>query len=142
MPTSIAALRTLLRIRRLDLDAAQQALASCVAAEHEAVGQERAAEAAIQREFDAAAAIDAPDAAVEAFAAWLPRGRAAVARAAEAHRHAAAATTQARASLALARAAVESTEQLLEARAQAARVEAEQKLQATLDEAGRVRRRP
>jgi hypothetical protein len=142
MPTSIAALRALLRIRRLDLDGAQRAVAACVAAEHEAAGRERDAEAAIQREFDAAAALDAPDSAVEAFAAWLPRGRAAVARAAETRRHAEAATARARASLALARTAVESTEHLLEARARAARVEAEQKLQATLDEAGRVRRRP
>lgn len=128
-------LETLARLRRGVVEDARRALAACLEAEEAASTATRAAEAAIFREQEAAGAIDTSDGAVEAFAAWLPHGRRAVAKARDAHADAGAATAQARAVLAAARASAEAADRLLASRAAARAVEADRREQTALDEA-------
>ena len=81
--------------------------------------------------------LDAGDGAVEAFAAWLPRGREAV-RLATAERNCwAAELVSARARLALARAGAEAITCVLDNRASGARAAEGRKAQAEMDEVGR-----
>lgn len=141
MGTSRTTLNTLVRLRRQALDTARQLLTASLTREHVVETAHREAEGAIRRERDVATALDSADAAVEAFAAWLPRGRQALAQAETARTDAEAATAQARARLTTARAAVEALEQMLEDQATSQRAEAARKLQAALDEFGQ-RRRP
>ncbi len=135
-------LETLARLRRSVVEDARLTLGACLEAEEAASMAMRRAEAAIFREQDAAGAMETGDGAVEAFAAWLPHGREAVAQAREAHARAGAATAQARAVLAAARASAEAADRLLESRAAAREAEAARRAQAALDEAaGRRSRR-
>lgn len=127
-------LDTLVRLRRSVVEDSRRALAACLEAEEAASTAMRGAEAAIFREQEAAAAIEAGDGAVEAFAAWLPRGRQAVAQARDAHGKAGAATVQARAVLAAARASVEAVDRLVANRAAARAAEAARREQTALDE--------
>jgi hypothetical protein len=135
-------LETLARLRHSICEDARRSLTACLEAEETASVALHSAELAIFREQDAAAAMDAGDGAVEAFAAWLPQGRAAVARAREAHTRADAATVQARAILAAARASAEAADQLLANRAAEREAEAARLAQIALDEAGARRTRP
>ena len=132
-------LRTLLKVRRLDVDAARRGLAECLAIEDEARGASMAAEQAIAQEALAATALAADDAAVEAFAAWLPVGRRQLDRTRHAETLAANATERARAVTSLARAAAEAAQALLERREAEAEREAQRKAQLELDEMGRRR---
>ncbi len=136
-----AALRLALRLRHEAVEAAQQHLAECIEAEMRAAAAARQANAAIQIEAEAASAIGSDDAAVEAFAAWLPRGR--TAQAAAAARHAACldATSIARASVGVARAAEEAVGNALEAHAAQLRAGIAKRAQETLEEAGQASRR-
>ena len=134
-------LDTLARLRRSVRDDATRALAACLAAEEQAGAVLRGAEAAIIREQEAAAVLTADDAAVEAFAAWLPQGRQAVMQARTAHAHAVAATVQARAVLGVARTSAEALDRLLADRAAAAAAVAAKRAQAAIDEAAGRRRR-
>jgi flagellar export protein FliJ len=118
------------------LDEARRELGRCLAAEDAANAGRRAAEAAIHSEQQAASALDADDGAVEAFAAWLPRGRQAIAHAESAYSRAETATAQARARLAAARAAAAAAERMIETRQAAERIAEDRKEQAALDEAG------
>jgi flagellar FliJ protein len=128
-------LEVLARLRRSVCEDARRALTACLEAEEAASVALHSAGEAIFREQDAAAALDAGDGAVEAFAAWLPVGRRAVAQAREAHAHAGAATVQARAVLAAARASAEAADRLLATRAAERDAEAARRAQAALDEA-------
>jgi flagellar export protein FliJ len=132
-------LRAVLRLRRLALDEARRELGHCLAAEAVAIADRKAAEAAIQTEEQAAAALDADDGAVEAFAAWLPRGRQAIAQAEAGVIRAETATAQARARLTAARAAAEAAEQMMDARFSADHDAQARRDQAALDDAARPR---
>jgi hypothetical protein len=134
-------LDTLTKVRKQLLDDAHRALVDALERESEAAGAFKEAQHAIRREHDCAASLDAGDAAVEAFARWLPEGRRVCAEAEARLAAAQAATLQARAQLNLSRAAAEAASELLAEDVSAARTESERKLQAALDDAGlRVRR--
>ncbi len=135
-------LEILARLRRSVCEDARRGLAACLEAEEAASTALRSAEAAIFRERDAACELDADDGAVEAFAAWLPQGRAAVAQAREAHLRAGAATVQARAILAAARTSAEATDRLLASREAEREAEAARRAQLAMDEAAAHRTRP
>jgi flagellar biosynthesis chaperone FliJ len=92
-------LNTLLRLRRLAVDEARQALADCLRTEAERAAEMRALDDAVDRETVAACDLAADDKAVEAFAVWLKRTRAERAAAAEALLRAEARTQEARAVL-------------------------------------------
>lgn len=130
-------LNTLLRLRNATLDGAKQALADGLAAERRAIDAEHAARDTMRREEDAATSLDAGDGAVEAFAAWVPRGRQAIGLATVERDSRAADLVAVRAKLALARADVEAIASLLETRAAAALTEENRRSQAELDELGR-----
>lgn len=136
-----AALRLALQLRHEAVEAAQQHLAECIEAEMQAAEAARLANAAIQIEAEAASAVGSDDTAVEAFAAWLPRGR--MAQAAAAARHAACldATSVARAGVGVARAAEEAVANALDAHAARVRAGIAKKAQDALDEAGQASRR-
>jgi flagellar FliJ protein len=129
-------LLTVLRLRRMEVDAARAELVLRETRAHEAAIMAHEAEATIQAEMQAATRLTADDAAVEAFGAWLPKGREAVARAEALLLRAQAEAAQARARLNLARAAAEAVEKLLEKKAAAAEKEALRRQQIVLDELG------
>jgi len=136
-----SALRLALRLRQAAVATAEQHLAECIAVETQAAEAARQANAAIQIEADAASAITSDDAAVEAFAAWLPRGRAAQAVAGARHSACLDATSIARAEIGVARAGEETVANALEAHAAQLRAGVAKTEQATLDEAGQAARR-
>jgi flagellar biosynthesis chaperone FliJ len=137
---SRTSLETLVRLRRLAGEDARRAFAACLRAEDETAAALRSAESAILHEQAAAADLAADDTVVEAFAAWLPQGRQAVARASAAHDRAGAATAQARAAVAAARVSTEVAERLMQAQAAARADEAARRSQISIDEA--AARRP
>jgi hypothetical protein len=140
MPTK-RTLELMSRMRRLVVEEARQHLAGCLAAETAAATVRREAATALAREHDAATDPDAPDQAVEAYAAWLPRGRARLDAAEAALSRAEAASGQARAQLGAARAAEEAVQQRVAAAHAAERAEALRRDQAALDEAATRARR-
>lgn len=127
-------LQTVLQLRRNDVDAARAALMECESQAQSASQAEKEALATIQSEMQAAAALSADDAVVEAFGAWLPLGRAAVSRASATLARAEDDATQARAVLNLARAAAEAVEKLIEKRDEEVAREALRREQIVLDE--------
>lgn len=134
-------LRTVLRLRTMEVDASRAELAAREARAHEATLALHEAETAIQCEMAAASRVNADDGVVEAFIAWLPTGRAAVTRAKALLSRAQEEAAQARAMLNLARAAAEAVEKLIEKRDEERAAEALRKQQLVLDEAG-LRPRP
>ncbi len=78
-------LDAVLRVRRMAVDTARRHLAERLTVEEAARKHAEAAETRILSEGQAAADIAAGDGAVEAFAAWLPVGRAEVQAARAAH---------------------------------------------------------
>jgi flagellar biosynthesis chaperone FliJ len=129
-----AALATLRRLRRQGLEAASRALAEAQAAQDEAEAAVRAARRRLDTEREAAEDLAADDAKVEAYAAWLPRGRAALTESETAQARANAATDLARARLAAARIAMEAADLLAERQRQAARDRAARAERETLQE--------
>ncbi len=130
------ALEIVLRIRRVAVDEAKRGLAVALAAEGVAQRQATAAEDMIASESDNAADVNQGDASVEAFAAWLPVGRAKAKAARSALEAAGADVVLQRAALTAARAAAEAAEALLDRR-RAARLLAEAaKALAVADEVG------
>jgi flagellar export protein FliJ len=134
-------LQTVLRLRRMDLDSCRAELVHKDTRAHEAAIVVQAAEARIQAEMAAASRLSASDAAVEAFGAWLPKGREAVAHAIAVLERAQQDAAQARALLNLARAAAEAVERMLEQKAVDATREELRVQQVSLDEVG-LRQRP
>jgi flagellar export protein FliJ len=128
-------LETLLRLRHQAVDASRRALAAALATEATAETELNARRMAIETEADLASSVLTGDEAVEAYAAWLPRGRAALARAEAAHGAANAVVAQCRAALTHARANARTAEELLAQRKEAARMASERRDQAALDEA-------
>ena len=133
------ALQTVLRLRHLAVDEAKLALAEKLAAETDADAQVHRAQTAIRREIDAATSLDAGDGVVEAFAAWLPRGQAALEHAQRQRNEAEMAVTQARAALSVARADEAAVERLLATQDAAAAAEIARHEQAEQDEMARNR---
>lgn len=132
-------LETLARLRHSIREDARRGLAACLDAEEAASHVMRSAEAAIYDEQKAAGSLDAGDGAVEAFAAWLPQGRKAVAQAHAAHDDASAATVRARAVVAAARASAEAADRLLASRNAERAADAARRAQVETDEvAGRT----
>ncbi len=137
MPDPLA---TVLRIRRVTVDEARRLLSAALSAEEQADRTAAAADAAIGVEGEIAADLMAGDSAVEAYAAWLPVGRAQAAHAWAASDHARSDVARARAALTVARAAAESADTMLRDRQKAVAVEVARRAQAEMDEiAGRVK---
>jgi len=131
-----APLQVLLRLRGTAVDAARGELSALLAKEHHASAAARRAEARIAEEMAQANRIEADDGAVEAFARWLPRGRAAALRTRALAEEAQADCTLARARLSAARAAHEAVKSALSRQAQQEQAAVARAEQAVLDEAG------
>jgi flagellar biosynthesis chaperone FliJ len=133
-------LATVLRIRRITVDDARRQLGVAIRAEEQGNMALLEAEAAIGAEGEAASDLRAGDGAVEAYALWLPVGRALVAQAQFAAERARSEVALARAALAVARAAAESADSLLTRRRDAAQLEVLRREQIQTDEvAGRAK---
>jgi flagellar biosynthesis chaperone FliJ len=129
-------LPVLLRLRATDLDAAR---AELVQIEHRMLEARRAvqaAELAIHNEMAAAASVQADDAAVQAFANWLPIGRASVARAKALRTRAEEDSLHARTIFNLARIALEAVQNLMDEQRAAQSRTAIRNEQNALDEIG------
>jgi len=114
-------------------------LAQALAAEQQVAEAVDRAISMIRRETELAVAMSAGDAAVEAFAAWLPSGLAERNRARELLAQAEAATAVARAALIAARTAEASVESLLESRLAEERLGDARGAQQVLDEVATTR---
>ncbi len=127
-------LATVLRIRRITVDDAKRELASLLQAEDAAQREADAADALIAQEGRAAATLAGGDDVVEAYAAWLPVGRAKAVAARAAYDKLRCDVSVARAALTVARAAAEVAQQLLTTRADERALQAERRSQAVMDE--------
>ena len=127
-------LDTVLRIRRVTVDDAKRGLAALLQAEDAAQGAAAEAEARVVREGQAATDLGAGDEAVEAYAAWLPVGRAQAEAARASHDRLRCEVALARAALTVARGAAEAAQRLLETRAGERRRELERRSQVEMDE--------
>jgi hypothetical protein len=127
-------LPTLLRLRQMEMDAARAELLPAEAQLADAGRAVQAAEQAIRREMAAASMVDCDDATVEAFAKWLPTGRASVARAKALRTRAEDSTLQARTMFNLARTAYEAVEKLIAEKRNLVLRASERHEQAGLDE--------
>jgi flagellar protein FliJ len=127
-------LQALARIRVIAVDEARRELATRLDEETRAAERERTCKRVIAREREAAESIQTQDAAVEAFAAWLPVGQAELDTARRVRTRAEAASARARASLNAARASLETIESMLAASAAKQRLDLERREQAELDE--------
>jgi fructose-1-phosphate kinase PfkB-like protein len=133
------ALCVVARLRKLAIDEARRELVARLAAEARAAEADRTAQASMQREHEAASALGAEDAAIEAFAIWLPRGLEARSVARDASARAQEAAQEGRVALATARASAEAVEQMLARLAAERLAEANRREQAVLDEVGQRR---
>ncbi len=129
-------LRAALRSRARGVELGRRDLAGALAVAETAAQEERRAVAAISEEAAFATHLEAGDAAVEAFSAWLPEGRRAVAVARERRDEAEARVVVARAALGAARGAEAATEALLAGHLRQRRLTAARGEQRRLDEAG------
>ncbi len=133
-------LETVLRIRRVTVDDAKRNLAALLRAASAAQAKADAADALILAEGELAANTDG-DHAVEAFAAWLPVGRAAATAARAAHEQVQSDMAKARAAVTVARAAAEAAESLLARRAAERAVAERRRTQAAMDEVAAQQKR-
>lgn len=129
-------LRTILRVRRMTLDAAETAVAEAYNLEQAALARAEEAAAALEHEAQAATSLAGGDDQVEAFARWLPVGRRTMQRAHDARRDATTELDRARAVLTLARSSLRAVETLIEQRGQEEQLEVQRKEQRVLDELG------
>ena len=127
-------LDTVLRLRRVTVDDARRELTALLQAEDRARSSADLAEALIAQEGEAAASLAAGDDAVEAYAAWLPVGRAHALATRAAQEQARCDVSVARAALAAARAAAECAQELLARRAAERARDADRRSQAVMDE--------
>ena len=129
-------LPTVLRLRRMEMDAARAELLAAESRAGEAREATLAAQLAIRREMAAACSAEADDVSVEAFAAWLPVGRAAQTRAEASWRRAEEDSIRARTLFNLARGAAEAVEKLIDEQRAAEVKAALVREQKALDEVG------
>jgi flagellar biosynthesis chaperone FliJ len=127
-------LESVLRIRRMTVDDARRALAQSLRHEEVARHRAEAAEALIYREGEIAADLSVGDGAVEAYAAWLPTGRALLQVARAAHEQCSSDVAIARAALTIARAASEAASNLLARRVAEQNILLERRSQNLMDE--------
>jgi hypothetical protein len=127
-------LESVLRIRRMAIDDARRALARNLQEEEIARRRAEAAEALIYREGEIAADLSVGDGAVEAYAAWLPTGRALLQVARIAHEQCSSDVAIARATLTIARAASEAASNLLARRTAEQNALLERRSQNLMDE--------
>ncbi len=134
-------LESLIRVRRIALDETRRTLAQCLEAEETAARTRAEAESEIVRERQAAENIGAGDAAVEAYAAWLPGARERLLRAVAAQERMAADIARARAALTVARGSYEAAEDANARRLADERTARQGREQAAIDEfASQVRK--
>lgn len=129
-------LQTVLRLRDMAVDTARGELAASEMALQAASRTAQQAATRIALEMQRASGIDVGDGGVEAFARWLPRGRADATQARDAADRAEAACVLARARLTASRTAQEAVAAALAKKADAAAAEAARQEQGILDEAG------
>jgi hypothetical protein len=129
-------LGALLRQRRVALDQARLDLAASLEAETAAAARVRCIAESIERETELAGRLDAGDAAVDLFAAWLRRVRVEETAAATVLQHAEQQTHEARAVLAACRGAVLVAEEAIRALVETERRAAERAEQHLIDEIG------
>jgi flagellar export protein FliJ len=127
-------LEVVLRVRRSTLDEAKRALSAALRVEAGAQRHAELAEALLKEEEEAASNLDLGDGAVEAYAAWLPVGRANAKAARDLLEQRSADVAIARAGLTLARTAAEAAESLLERRRAAREAERTRRAQMGMDE--------
>jgi hypothetical protein len=127
-------LDAVLRIRRMAVDAARRHLADSLTIEEAARKRVAAAEARIESEAAVAADLATGDSAVEAFAAWLPVGRAIVGAAQAEHEKALTDVNMARAAVTVARASAAAAADLQSRRAADRAALAERRAQNAMDE--------
>jgi hypothetical protein len=127
-------LESVLRIRRMTVDDARRALTQSLQDEEAARRRAEAAETLIYREGEIAADLSVGDGAVEAYAAWLPTGRALAQAARTAHEQSCSDVAIARAALTIARAASEAAANLLARRMAEQNTLLERRSQNILDE--------
>ncbi len=132
------ALSAVLRLRRLELETAQQDLARALAAETQAERAHAAARAALHREARGVAKDALP--ALQNFTNWLPHGAAACQTSAQAVQRATAATAAARQILAERQAALRAAQTLDDEQRQRAKLTASRREAHALDEIVRGRR--
>ena len=127
-------LKSVLRIRRMTLDSARRELTAILHMEETARLHADEAAALIEKEGESAAEISFDDQAVEAFAAWLPIGRANAVAAREKHEQLRSEVAKARAAVTLARAAAETAQNLLDQRNAERVTEMDRRAQVVLDD--------
>ena len=130
-------LAAVIRLRRLAMEDASRDFAECLRSEAETKQAIAAVEAAIERETEIASSLEAGDAVVEAFGAWLKRARRDLRSAQARHEQSESETARARAALAVARAALKATEHLIAEQEAAAALDAARQEQRELDEISR-----
>jgi flagellar export protein FliJ len=127
-------LQTLLRFRRSVVASAEVAFMEALDAAHQAEERVKAAKRSLQHEAEWAAQPHGSDATVEAFALWLPEGRAALDAAHVGEAAAAAEVARCRAELSLARIGAKVIERLMEERKNLRTFERRAKEQNDIDE--------
>jgi flagellar export protein FliJ len=127
-------LQVVLRIRQATVDHAKSAMAKALQAEAAALLACDRAEALIDQEAQRASDLSVGDGAVEAFAAWLPVGRAKAQAARLALEDRAAGVAVARAGLSVARTAAEAAKTMLDQLHARRAAELARKEQITMDE--------
>ena len=127
-------LDAVLRVRRMAVDTARRHLAESLTIEEAARQRVAAAEARIESELQVAADLATGDGAVEAFAAWLPIGRALVVAARAEHDKTLTDVNMARAAVTVARAAAAAAADLQSRRAADRAALAERRAQNAMDE--------
>lgn len=135
-------LATVARLRRLAQDDARQALAQALAHEAQAADRANSVQRDIASQAAAASSMDTGDAAVEAFAAWLPGARQQAAAARDVCERAGAEVGRLRAVLSATRAALEGVETLIAERSANDAQGRERQAEAERDDAGRPRPDP
>ncbi|MBV8911790.1 MAG: hypothetical protein JOZ05_01985 [Acetobacteraceae bacterium] len=127
-------LTNLIRLRQRALDDAQRQLVACLTTEAHAQALADEAGRAIARETEAASDPSGSDAAVEAFAAWLPGARRKLEQARREVETLQADTARARAGVAACRTALESVETLQKQRQAQVRQARERRFQQELED--------
>ena len=133
-------LAAILRLRRMAVDSAREAMAGCIAGETKAAELTHSYERLIWRQTEAASQLESTDLGTSSFAKWLPLAAQKLNAARTEYEHSVAETFAGRACLRVAQSALAAIEELWNAAKTAERIEAERRSLADLDEI--VRSRP
>jgi len=127
-------LSSIVKLRRMDVETAQEVVAACLAAETQSSALCCSLENTIWRETEAAVAFRGTHLDAQGFANWLPIAKRKLAAACTQHERAVIETYGGRNRLAKARSALRNAEELWMAAKNAERAESHQRSQAELDE--------